>query len=68
MTLATTMKGRPTGRHTRNMTTQTIGANPRPRLSPRYGAKAANGAPKGKRRSPTLSTLELRRLVAAMVD
>jgi len=50
------------------MTTLTLGANSRPRLSPRYGKESATGAPKGKRRSPTLSTLELRRLVAAMVD
>ncbi|MXO61051.1 hypothetical protein GRI89_16025 [Altererythrobacter salegens] len=50
------------------MTTHSIGANSRPRLSPRYRTEAGNGDPKGKRLSATLSTLELRRLVAAMVD
>ncbi|WP_305097138.1 hypothetical protein [Croceibacterium aestuarii] len=52
------------------MATQINGATSRPRLSPRYGAKADTGRsnPCQQRRSPTLSTLELRRLVAAMVD
>jgi hypothetical protein len=50
------------------MNTQTMGANGRHKLSLRYGATAKPGTPTGKRRSPTLSTLELRRLVAAMVD
>ena len=68
MTLAQTERAA-TGRHNKNMTIQTIRAATRPRLSPRYVAPAHPG-PQHKRasRSPTLSTLELRRLVADMVD
>lgn len=50
------------------MTTHTAGAATRPTLSLRLGAKAESGERKCERRSPTLSTLELRRLVATMVD
>jgi hypothetical protein len=52
------------------MATQINGATARPRLSLRYGARAETGTRNKceQRRSPTLSTLELRRLVAAMVD
>ena len=50
------------------MNIDTVGAIKRPKLSPRYGAKGTPGMPAGEYRSPTLSTLELRRLVAAMVD
>ncbi len=50
------------------MTTLTAGATRRPTLSLRLGAKAESGERPCERRSGTLSTLELRRLVAAMVD
>jgi hypothetical protein len=50
------------------MTTLTIGAAMRPTLSFDYGRKARPAAPARRRRSPTLSRQELRRLVAAMVD
>jgi hypothetical protein len=49
------------------MTIQTIGAL-RPRLAPRYAAQAQTRRHERLTRSPTLSTLELRRLVADMVD
>ena len=51
------------------MTTMTAGAARRPLLSLHYGPKAHPAArdPR-RRRSPTLSTEELRRLVALMVD
>ena len=48
------------------MTTQTLGAQRRPRLSPRYGRKAETGS--SENRPGVLSTLELRRLVAEMID
>lgn len=68
MTLAQT-EGAALRRHkTNNMTIQTIRAATRPRLSPRYVAPAQPGPHKRVSRSPTLSTLELRRLVADMVD
>lgn len=50
------------------MNIDTVGAIKRPKLSPRYGVKGTASLPSGEYRSPTLSTLELRRLVAAMVD
>ena len=50
------------------MTTVTLGAARRPTLSLHYEAKAQAAAPQRRRRSPTLSTQELRRLVARMVD
>jgi hypothetical protein len=49
------------------MTTLTAGAAPRPTLSLHYEGKPQSGARNRRRRSPTLSTLELRRLVALMV-
>ncbi|MXP42291.1 hypothetical protein GRI75_11635 [Altererythrobacter soli] len=50
------------------MNIDTIGAMKRPKLSLRYGAKGTPNMPSPAFRSPTLSTSELRRLVAAMVD
>jgi hypothetical protein len=50
------------------MTTLTVGAARRPTLSLHYEAKAQPAAPTRRRRSPVLSTEELRRLVARMVD
>ena len=50
------------------MNTDTVGTPKRPKLSPRYGEKGNPGMSSGQYRSPTLSTHELRRLVAAMVD
>jgi len=51
------------------MTTLTAGAARRPTLSLNYEPKAQPAARnRRRRRSPTLSTQELRRLVAAMVD
>jgi len=50
------------------MTTVKVGAARRPTLSLNYDAKAKPSTPKFKRRFPTLSTQELRRLVAEMVD
>lgn len=49
------------------MTTVTSGRRERPKLSLNYEAKAEPGERKCERRSPTLSTLELRRLVAEML-
>ena len=49
------------------MTTLTAGAMTRPTLSLNYEGKPHTGARNPRRRSPTLSTLELRRLVAMMV-
>jgi hypothetical protein len=56
------------GRRKEYMNIDTVGAIKRPKLSPRYGVKGTASMPSGEYRSPTLSTLELRRLVAAMVD
>ena len=50
------------------MTTLTVGAARRPTLSLHYEPKAHPAAPQRCRRSPVLSTEELRRLVALMVD
>ena len=50
------------------MNTDTVGAIKRPKLSARYGGTGKRSVPSGQYRSPTLSTHELRRLVAAMVD
>jgi len=50
------------------MNTDTHRAQRRPTLSLNFGAKGIPSAPAGDYRSPTLSTHELRRLVAAMVD
>ena len=51
------------------MTTLTIGAARRPTLSLNYEPKARPAARnQRRRRSPVLSTEELRRLVALMVD
>lgn len=67
MTLAVT-EGVAQRRHTNTMTIQTIRAATRTRLAPRYTAQAQATRHERARRSPTLSTLELRRLVADMVD
>jgi hypothetical protein len=50
------------------MTTFSIGAARRPTLSLHYEPKARPAARDKRRRSPVLSTAELRRLVALMVD
>lgn len=51
------------------MNIDTVGAIQRPKLSLRFGGNGnRNSMPAGTYRSPTLSTDELRRLVAAMVD
>lgn len=50
------------------MTTVTLGAARRPTLSLHYEPKARQAASTRRRQSPTLSTQELRRLVALMVD
>jgi hypothetical protein len=50
------------------MNTPTAGAARRPTLSLNYEPKAHPAVPQRCRRSPVLSTEELRRLVAAMVD
>jgi hypothetical protein len=49
------------------MTTLTAGAARRPTLSLNYEPKDHSGARQKRRRSPVLSTEELRRLVAEMV-
>ena len=67
MTLAFT-EGAAMRRQTQDMAIQTIRAATRTRLAPRYAAQAQATRHERARRSPTLSTLELRRLVAAMVD
>jgi hypothetical protein len=68
VTLART-EGAAERRHTNTMTIQTLRAATRTRLAPRYAAQApTNHRHDRPRRSPTLSTLELRRLVADMVD
>ena len=67
MTLART-EGAAQRRQTYDMTIQTIRAATRTRLAPRYAAQAQTHRHERARRSPTLSTLELRRLVADMVD
>jgi hypothetical protein len=50
------------------MTTLTAGVARRPTLSLHYEPKARPAAPQRRRRSPVLSTEELRRLVELMVD
>jgi len=50
------------------MNIDTVGAIQRPKLSLRFGGTGNQSMPAGTYRSPTLSTDELRRLVAAMVD
>lgn len=50
------------------MNTHTAGAATRPTLTLNYEGKPQPCARNRKRRSPTLSTRELRRLVALMVD
>jgi hypothetical protein len=67
VTLAQT-EGAAMRRHKTYMTIQTIRAATRTRLAPRYTAQALTHRHERTRRSPTLSTLELRRLVADMVD
>jgi hypothetical protein len=49
------------------MNTPTAGAARRPTLSLNYEPKAQTDAPDKRRRSPVLSTEELRRLVAEML-
>lgn len=49
------------------MTALTAGATTRPTLSLHYEGKPRTAARKRQRHSPTLSTRELRRLVAQMV-
>ena len=49
------------------MTTLTAGAATRPTPTLNYEGKPHSGARQRKRRSPTLSTQELRRLVAQML-
>ena len=68
MTLATLMQERPKAATRNTMTTTTIGAATRPTLALHYESQQQPGARQRRRRSPILSTRELRRLVAAMVD
>ena len=49
------------------MTTMTAGAARRPTLSLQYERKPHTAAPQRRRRSPVLSTEELRRIVAEML-